>query len=78
MRRHARASRVRVWLTREGGHVELTVADDGRGFDPTLPQGRHRVGLASMRERARSLGDQFTLATSPGQGTRVTVRVPLG
>ncbi len=77
VRRHAQARHVWVRLTREDGHLELTVADDGRGFDPTLPQGRHRVGLASMRERARSLDGQFTLATSPGQGTRVTVRVPV-
>ena len=77
VRRHAQARHVWVRLMRENGHLELTVADDGRGFDPALPQGRHSVGLASMRERARSLDGQFTLATSPGQGTRVTVRVPL-
>lgn len=77
VRRHARAHHVRVQLTREDGYLELTVADDGRGFEPALPKGLHRVGLASMRERARSLGGQFTLATSPGQGTRVTVRMPL-
>jgi len=77
VRRHAQARHVWVRLTREDGHLELTVADDGRGFDPALPQGRHRVGLASMRERARSVGGQLTLATSPGQGTRVTVRVPV-
>lgn len=77
VRRHAQARHVRVRLTREGGHLELTVADDGRGFDPSLSQGRHHVGLASMRERARSVDGQLTLATSPGQGTRVTVRVPL-
>ncbi|MFQ5341835.1 MAG: sensor histidine kinase, partial [Anaerolineae bacterium] len=76
-RRHAQASRVSVRLARQDGHLELTVADDGSGFEPGLPQDRHRVGLASMRERARSLGGQLTLATSPGQGTRVTVRVPL-
>ncbi len=77
VRRHARAQHVRVRLAREEDHLELTVADDGRGFDPALPQGRHHVGMASMRERARSLGGQLTLATQPGHGTRVTVRVPL-
>ncbi len=77
VRRHSQASHVSVRLARQNGHLELTVADDGAGFDPGLPEGRHRVGLASMRERARSLGGQLTLATGPGQGTRVTVRVPL-
>ncbi len=68
---------MRVQLTREDGWFELTVADDGRGFDPSLPQTRHHYGLTTMRERARSLGGQFSLATSPGQGTRVVVRLPL-
>ena len=35
------------------------------------------MGLASMRERVRGLDGQLTFATSPGQGTRVTARVPL-
>ena len=77
VRRHARARHVWVHLVREGDYVELTVADDGQGFDPALTWGRHHVGLASMRERARSVGGQFTLATRPGQGTRVIVRVPV-
>lgn len=77
VRRHARAQHVRVELYRVDGTLELTIADDGCGFDPTLPQGRHHVGLASMRERARSIGGRLTLATGPGQGTRVTVRVPV-
>jgi len=77
VRRHSQASRVSVRLARQNNHLELTVADNGAGFEPELPQDRRRVGLASMRERARSLGGQLTLATGPDQGTRVTVRVPL-
>jgi signal transduction histidine kinase len=77
VRRHANASQVWVSLARENGHLELTIADDGAGFDPTNALDRSHVGLASMRERARSLDGQITLATSPGQGTRVTARVPL-
>ncbi|MFQ5594523.1 MAG: GAF domain-containing protein [Anaerolineae bacterium] len=77
VRRHSQASRVSVRLTRQNNDLELTVADDGAGFEPELRQDRRRVGLASMRERARSLGGQLTLATGPDQGTRVTVRVPL-
>lgn len=78
VRRHAQASRVWVSLGRENGTLELTVADDGQGFDAASPLARGHVGLASMRERVRSLDGQLTFATSPGQGTRVTARVPLG
>ncbi len=77
VRRHANAKQVWVSLQRANGQLELTIADDGTGFDPTLSPDRSHVGLASMRERVRSLDGQLTLATSPGQGTRVTVRVPL-
>lgn len=77
VRRHAHASRVWVSLARENGALELTVADDGQGFDAASPLARGHVGLASMRERVRSLDGQLTFATSPGQGTRMTARVPL-
>ncbi|HNS01923.1 MAG TPA: GAF domain-containing protein [Anaerolineae bacterium] len=77
VRRHAHASRVAVSLARENGALELTVADDGQGFDASSPLERSHVGLASMRERVRSLDGQLTFATSPGQGTRITARVPL-
>jgi nitrate/nitrite-specific signal transduction histidine kinase len=78
VRRHAQASRVWVSLARENGSLELTISDDGQGFDAGSPLERSHVGLASMRERVRSLDGQLTFATSPGQGTRVTARVPLG
>jgi signal transduction histidine kinase len=77
VRRHAHARRVSMQLTREDGLLELTVADDGRGFTPGQLGERRHYGLTTMRERARSLGGQFSLATSPGQGTRVVVRVPM-
>lgn len=77
VRRHAHASRVSISLARENGALELTVADDGQGFDAASPLARGHVGLASMRERVRSLDGQLTFATSPGQGTRITARVPL-
>ena len=77
VRRHAHAQHVVVSLARQNGALELTIADDGLGFDLNTPAARTHVGLTSMRERVRSLDGQLTLATSPGQGTRVSARVPL-
>jgi len=72
--RHARASHATLTLTREGG-VTLTVADDGRGFDPAIVRGQAgRWGLLSMAERAEALGGRLTVESAPGAGTRVTVR----
>jgi len=83
VRKHAGAAQVRVSLSHDGSHWELTVADDGRGFDPlptgtgSLPRRRHHLGLATMRERVQSLGGTLTIATGPGRGTRVTAIVPV-
>lgn len=76
VRKHAAASHVWVELRSLPGRVELTVADDGRGFDPEAPRGRQHVGLVAMRERVHSLGGTLTVATRPGHGTRVTATVP--
>jgi len=78
VRKHAVAHHVWVRLQSTSEGIELIIADDGQGFDPHLPRGRHHLGLASMRERAQSLDGGFTLATSPGRGTRITVTVPNG
>jgi two-component system nitrate/nitrite sensor histidine kinase NarX len=83
IRKHARASAVRVAVTNGGPSVELTVCDDGVGFnlagaaaDPAQ-SGRAHFGLGTMRERAEAIGADFAIDSQPGCGTRVTVRLPL-
>lgn len=76
--KHARASHVDIHLTIDGSIVELTVADDGAGFEPASPsEGRRSLGMTSMRERAMLLGGTCTVDTAPGAGTRITARLPL-
>lgn len=78
IRKHAQASRIRVDVYKEGGSLRISIVDDGIGFKRTgrgSPDGR--FGLAIMRERAESVGGEFELHSSPGEGTRVSVRVPL-
>jgi signal transduction histidine kinase len=73
--RHASARRVRVRLAERGEAIELEVADDGIGFDPSAPQLRaRRLGLTSMEERARRLGGELEIRSQPGRGTTVRVR----
>jgi signal transduction histidine kinase len=74
--RHADAESVEVTLdTRDP--VRLVVADDGTGFDlPGTLRHTHRLGLASMRERAEALGGTLEIDTAPGAGTRVLLEVP--
>jgi nitrate/nitrite-specific signal transduction histidine kinase len=55
--------------------VSVHVEDDGVGFDPAAARG---VGLAGLRDRAAQVGGAVDVASVPGEGTRVTVRVPGG
>jgi len=76
--RHAEATRAAVTLACEEGGVVLTVADDGRGFDPASVRGRDRCfGLLGMSERAEALGGHLVVESAPGEGTRITVRCGL-
>jgi len=73
VRRHASASAVVLRVSRVGEVVAVHVEDDGVGFDPAAAAG---VGLAGLRDRAEQVGGAVDVASAPGQGTRVTVRVP--
>ncbi len=79
VRKHSAASRVRIHLWTDDGHLVTTIADDGVGIadHDRGPRGIPRFGLSSMRERAESLGGTFEVAFQPGQGACVTVRLPL-
>jgi signal transduction histidine kinase len=73
--RHSDSPQVRVCLYRRRASVVLEVSDCGTGFDPRgRPAG---LGLASMRERAASVGGRLSIAAAPGEGTRVRLSVPI-
>jgi two-component system NarL family sensor kinase len=74
--RHSRASSVILRLVTTPQEVELSVEDNGRGFDPTASPG-DRYGLVGINERATLLGGRMSLESSEGVGTRLEIRVPL-
>ncbi len=73
--RHADATAVSVEVTVTSRQLQLSVTDDGRGFDTAGP--REGQGLRNMHRRASSLGGSLEVTSSPGAGTRVTFTLPL-
>jgi signal transduction histidine kinase len=74
---HGGARRCAVSLVKAGEFVELTVTDDGRGFDlEAVRRNGSGLGIVSMEERARAIGGHVAIVTAPGRGTTVCVRAP--
>lgn len=81
VRKHSKATRVDINVTAIEKQLELSITDNGIGFPdvPKLDQliNQQHYGLTTMRERARNLGGDLTIATGAAQGTRISVTVPL-
>jgi len=75
--KHSGAKAVSIRFARMPGAIEVTVADDGCGFDTKVVAGSsHRLGIQSMRERAAMLGGTVSFI-SQRKGTKLLVHVPL-
>ena len=73
--KYAQAKRVTVTLKNYVYHVEVSVTDDGIGFNPALtPHASH--GLVGMRHRIEACGGRLDVTSAPGQGTRITATIP--
>ena len=74
---HAGARRADVRLFRRGDEAEITITDDGRGFDVNDPERRKGLGLVSIMERAKLAGGTISIETSLDHGTRVHATIPV-
>jgi signal transduction histidine kinase len=88
--KHAKARMVKVSASQVRGHVQITVEDDGIGFDASRKTGGGHVshkagssdytsgfGLFNIRERLSHIGGKVNIRSKPGKGTRVTLIAPL-
>ena len=76
---HAHAHVVNVCLMQDRNTVQLTIQDDGVGFDPghlSMPEGLVGVGLVGMRERASCVGGALQVVSAPNRGTLVRAQIP--
>ncbi len=74
--RHSAARTVHVTLMKVEGAMQLSLVDDGVGFDPVAARAIRGLGLASLEERAELLGGACRIVSAPGAGTEIEVTVP--
>ncbi len=74
--RHSRSDRIRVSLSQRDNRICIDVRDWGVGFDPAAVEER-RFGLQGIRERVRLLEGRMAIESAPGEGTHISVELPL-
>ncbi len=74
--KHAKASNIWVAVEQQGDEVEMTLRDDGVGFDVEAPGPEGHYGMTMMRERATVGGGTLAIQSASGEGTTITVRFP--
>ena len=81
VRKHSKATEVKVQLNYDKSDVALIVSDNGKGIvatDEGKSDGKHKgFGLISMRERARNVGGQFEVESEPDKGTTIKISLPI-
>jgi signal transduction histidine kinase len=74
--KHARASEIVITVAIDGERLLVSVADNGKGFDPSNSRNGGN-GLQNMRKRLEGLGGQFDLVSRPNEGTQIRMSIPL-
>ncbi len=74
--RYSETKKIRVNLQQNDGQIKLEIRDWGRGFDPNSVGAGH-FGLEGIRQRAIILGGEAAIQSTPGEGTLISVKIPL-
>jgi signal transduction histidine kinase len=75
--KHAQAQHVTIHLIQSGQTLRLQVQDDGIGFDVEAAKSSGGIGLKTMQERAEAIKADFSIHSSPGAGSDITIKVIL-
>lgn len=77
--KYAQATQASIRVRSDDARLEIEVADNGVGFDPTTLEATEKggFGLFSVRERIVYLGGEFQIQSAPGEGTRSLIAIPL-
>lgn len=75
---HANATQIEVRCGIRDGELQLTLADDGVGFETSIEENRPgHFGLVGMRERAQEICAEIEVQSAAGRGTRILIKLPL-
>ena len=77
VQKHAQAQHVRLALQWRTDQLDVTVADDGTGFDPDTAHGDESYGLTMLQERVQDLHGDMRITSAPGTGTSVQFEIPV-
>ena len=75
--KYARATKVSVNMGTQDGTLNLEITDDGVGFDLQKAELGKGYGISNIKDRAERLGGTLVIASSPGHGTRLEIRIPI-
>lgn len=75
--KHAEASLIEITLTCMHTELHVTIQDDGKGFDLSADRRSNAYGILGMQERALTLGGDLNIESSPGEGTRLSLIMPV-
>jgi signal transduction histidine kinase len=76
--KHARADVARLSLSVVDAQLELSLSDDGIGFDPAQPRLiATQLGMRTMRERVTAIGGNLEVIAATGRGVTIRARIPL-
>jgi signal transduction histidine kinase len=75
--KHAEATSIKLALHRNNAHADITISDDGRGFEANANGAREGLGLRLMRERIAEIGGTMSVESMPGKGTVVSASMPV-
>ena len=80
VRRHACAHKVWIQCWQDQGDINISIEDDGNGFDPneisTKDTSKQSFGLQIMRERVQYISGKLKIDSEPGRGTKILIQIP--
>jgi signal transduction histidine kinase len=75
--RHSNASHIRIVARQTDHHYQITISDNGQGFNLQSAARQNGLGLRNIQQRARLHGGKVNIQTAPGEGTTLTITVPV-